>query len=103
MPYMGSRGVGVYDPIDTKKAQWSGSLVGMDRGNEMAKAHEHLDRQDEEGRQEYHQNRAQATWQAAHERNLQASEAQRRQYDSETARMGQDKKYGLLGGLLRGF
>jgi hypothetical protein len=41
--------------------------------------------------------------QQEHEKNLQAQEQQRRQYDSETARMGQDKKYGLLGGLLRGF
>lgn len=41
--------------------------------------------------------------QQEHEKQLQAQEQQRRQYDSETARMGQDKKYGLLGGLLRGF
>lgn len=41
--------------------------------------------------------------QQEHEKGLQAQEQQRRQYDSETARMGQEKKYGLLGGLLKGF
>jgi hypothetical protein len=41
-------------------------------------------------------------WQAAHERNLQASEQARRQYDSETARAGQQQKYGLLSNLLGG-
>ena len=40
--------------------------------------------------------------QQEHEKRLQAQEQQRRQYDSETARQGQEKKYGLLGGLLRG-
>lgn len=38
--------------------------------------------------------------QQEHEKQLQAQEQQRRQYDSETARMGQEQKYGLLGGLL---
>lgn len=36
----------------------------------------------------------------AHERLLQQQEQQRRQYDSETQRMGQDKKYGVLSGLI---
>ena len=35
-----------------------------------------------------------------HESGLQSQEQRRRQYDSETARMGQEKKYGLLGNLL---
>ncbi len=41
--------------------------------------------------------------QQEHEKRLQAQEQQRRQYDSETARQGQEKKYGLLGNLLRGY
>ena len=36
--------------------------------------------------------------QIAHERNLQAAEQQRRQYDSETQR----RKFGMLGGLISG-
>lgn len=44
-----------------------------------------------------------AMQQSQHENNLQASEQMRRHYDSQTARMGQEKKYGLLGNLLRGF
>lgn len=35
-----------------------------------------------------------------YERGLQQSEQQRRQYDSETARQSQDRKYGVLGGLI---
>ena len=35
-----------------------------------------------------------------HERGLQMQEQQRRQYDSETARIGQDKKYSVLSGLM---
>lgn len=101
MPYMGSRSVGVYDPIDTASAA-AGGFSPRERAAEMQKWHAKMDQQDEEGRQEYQQNRAQANWQAAHERNLQASEAQRRQYDSETARIGTSQKYGLLGNLLRG-
>lgn len=38
--------------------------------------------------------------QQSHERALQQQEQQRRAYDSETQRMGQQQKYGLLGGLL---
>lgn len=37
-----------------------------------------------------------------YERSLQMQEQKRRQYDSETARMGQGQKYGVLGGLLGG-
>lgn len=35
-----------------------------------------------------------------HESGLQSQEQQRRMFDSQTARMGQEKKYGLLGNLL---
>lgn len=35
-----------------------------------------------------------------YERGLQQSEQQRRQYDSETARQSQDRKYGVLSGLI---
>lgn len=38
--------------------------------------------------------------QQEHEKGLQQQEQQRRQYDSETNRMGQEQKYGLLGNLL---
>lgn len=34
------------------------------------------------------------------ERGLQSQEQQRRAYDSETARQGQQQKYGVLGGLI---
>lgn len=37
-----------------------------------------------------------------HERGLQKAEQARRQYDSETQRQGQQQKFGVLGGLLRG-
>lgn len=40
--------------------------------------------------------------QQEHEKGLQAQEQARRQYDSETARMGQQQKYGLLSNLLGG-
>jgi hypothetical protein len=40
--------------------------------------------------------------QQEHEKGLQAQEQARRQYDSETARMGQEKKYGVLSSLLGG-
>lgn len=40
--------------------------------------------------------------QEAHERSLQNQEQQRRMYDSESARIGQRQKYGVLGGLLGG-
>lgn len=35
-----------------------------------------------------------------HERSLQGQEQQRRAYESETARMGQEQKYNVLGNLL---
>lgn len=35
-----------------------------------------------------------------YERSLQQAEQQRRQYDSETARQSQDRKYGVLSGLI---
>lgn len=38
--------------------------------------------------------------QQEHEKGLQQQEQQRRQYDSETARMGQQQKYGVLSHLL---
>jgi hypothetical protein len=38
--------------------------------------------------------------QQEHEKGLQQQEQQRRSYDSETARMGQEQKYGVLGQLL---
>ena len=41
--------------------------------------------------------------QQEHEKRLQMEEQQRRTYDSQTARMGQDKKYGILSNLLRGY
>ena len=37
-----------------------------------------------------------------HERSLQSQEQQRRQYDSASAREGQQQKWGVLGGLLKG-
>ena len=37
-----------------------------------------------------------------HERSLQNQEQKRRMYDSETSRVVQQQKYGLLGGLLGG-
>lgn len=36
-----------------------------------------------------------------HERSMQQQEQNRRQYDSDTARMGQEKKYGVLQGLVK--
>jgi hypothetical protein len=57
---------------------------------------------DAQAESENQQARQQSMWQAAHERNLQASEQARRQYDSETARAGQQQKYGLLSNLLGG-
>lgn len=38
--------------------------------------------------------------QEEHEKQLQAQEQQRRQYDSETSRMGQQQKFNVLGNLL---
>lgn len=37
-----------------------------------------------------------------HEKRIQQQEQQRRLYDSETARMGQQQKFNVLGNLLRG-
>lgn len=39
--------------------------------------------------------------QQEHEKRLQAQEQQRRAFDSETARQGQDKKWNVIGNLLR--
>lgn len=100
--YFGQRTAGMYNPQDTKKAMWGGSIVGRDTGEEMAKGHEALDAQDAAGQMEYAQNRAASQAQNQHEMGLQAAEQQRRMYDSQTARMGQQQKFGLLGGLLRG-
>lgn len=41
--------------------------------------------------------------QQEHEKNLQAQEQQRRQYDSETNRMGQQQKFGVLRSLLSNY
>lgn len=46
--------------------------------------------------------RQQQAAQAAHERSLQTQEQQRRMYDSQSARIGQRQKFGVLGGLLGG-
>lgn len=99
--YYGPRTYGLYSPQDTKSAMWNAGMAGYDKGAEMSKAHSQLDAQDAQGEQEEAQNRAMGMYQAAHERNLQAAEQQRRAYDSETARQGQQQKWNVLSGLLR--
>jgi hypothetical protein len=100
--YYGPRSHSLYSPQDTKSVQWFGSNVGRDVGSEMQKGHDHISAMDAQAESENQQARQQSMWQAAHERNLQASEQARRQYDSETARAGQQQKYGLLSNLLGG-
>jgi len=99
--YIGPRAMRLYDPADTKKAMWNTGLSGMDNASEMAKGHDHLDAQDAQAAQEESQNRMMGMYQAAHERNLQAAEQQRRAYDSETARQGENRKWNVIGNLLR--
>jgi hypothetical protein len=94
--------MGLYSPQDTKSAVWGGSLIGRDVGSEMQRGHEALDAQDAEGRAEYAKVFANNMAQSAHERGLQSAEQQRRLYDSQTQRLGQQQKYGVLGGLLGG-
>ena len=98
--YYGPRSYGLYNPQDTKSAQWSGSAIGRDTGAEMQKGHDHISAMDSQAHAEDQQNRQQSMWQASHDRNLQAAEQARRAYDSETARMGQEKKFGVLANLL---
>lgn len=100
--YFGRQQVGMYDPIDAKKAQWSGGLAARDTGMEMDKARQQVEAQDSMAARQHAQQMQSAAAQEQHERALQAQEQQRRAYESETARMGQQQKYGLLGGLLGG-
>lgn len=99
--YYGPRSVGLYGPLDTKSSMWNAGMAGYDKGAEMSKAHSYLDAKDAEGEQQAAQNQAMGMYQAAHERNLQAAEQQRRAYDSESARQGQQQKWNVIGNLLR--
>lgn len=102
--YYGQRQVNLYDPIDSMSVA-SGGMSPRERGAEMQKWHDKLDRQDEKAQQEHDMGMQQSMYQAAHERNLQAAEQQRRAYDSQTARQtaldNQARKYSVLGDLLR--
>lgn len=99
--YYGPRSVKLYDPQAIKKVSWDVGSVGADIGKEMSKASDHLDAQDAVAQQEHDENRMMGMHQAAHERNLQAAEQQRRAYDSQTARDAQQRKFSVLGDLLR--
>lgn len=99
--YYGQRNVRMYDPGDIKKISWDVGSHGADVGKEMTKASNTLDEQDARAQQEHDMGMQQSMHQAAHERNLQAAEQQRRAYDSETAREAQNRKFSVLGDLLR--
>lgn len=100
--YYGRQSVGIYDPLDTKSAQWGGSTVGRQLGTEMDKASKRVEEQDAQAAAEHNRQVADSYAQGQHERSLQSQEQQRRMYDSQSARMGQQQKYGLLSGLLGG-
>lgn len=100
--YFGRQNVGMYDPIDTKKVQWGVGTLGRETGMEMDKSRQQVEAQDSMAARQHAQQMASAAAQEQHERALQAQEQQRRAYESETARMGQQQKYGLLGGLIGG-
>jgi hypothetical protein len=90
----------MYDPGDIKKISWDVGSHGADVGKEMSKAADHLSAQDAAAQQEHDMGMQQSMYQAAHERNMQAAEQQRRAYDSETTRTGQQQKFGVLQSLL---
>jgi len=90
----------MYDPGDIKRISWDVGSYGSDMGKEMSKASDALDAQDARAQQEHDMGMQQSMYQAAHERNLQAAEQQRRAYDSQTARDAQQRKFGVLGELL---
>ncbi len=98
--YYGPRTVRMYDPGDIKKISWDVGSHGADVGKEMSKAGDQLGAQDAAAQREHDMGMQQSMHQAAHERNLQAAEQQRRAYDSETARTGQKQKFGVLQSLL---
>ena len=100
--YFGRQAAGLYDPIDAKKAQYSGSLAGSDAGAEMGKLRQRVDEQDRAAAAEHARRMQDSFAQSQHERGMMQAEQQRRMYDSETARMGQQQKYSVLGGLLGG-
>jgi|688.fasta_scaffold32422_5 hypothetical protein len=97
--YYGQRNVRMYDPGDIKKISWDVGSHGADVGKEMTKASNTLDEQDARAQQEHDMGMQQSMYQAAHERNLQAAEQQRRAYDSQTARDAQQRKFSVLDGL----
>lgn len=98
--YYGPRTVRMYDPGDIKKISWDVGSHGADVGKEMSKAGDHLSAQDAAAQREHDMGMQQSMYQAAHERNLQSAEQQRRAYDSETTRGAQKQKFGVLQSLL---
>lgn len=81
---------------------YAGSAYGGNAGSFYAPYQSQSEVSDDVARQ-----RAQAIYRQSpeydremYERGIQQSEQQRRQYDSETARQSQDRKYGVLSGLI---
>lgn len=100
--YYGRQTVGMYDKDDEKNLMYGGSLIGRDAAQNSANNRAGVEADDAAARQEYFQNQMQQQYQAAHERNLQAAEQQRRAFDSQANAAGQAMKYSVLSGLLRG-
>lgn len=98
--YYGPRTVRMYDPHEIKKMSWDIGSHSADVGREMDKASDVLSAQDAQAQQYHDMGIQQSMHQAAHERNLQAAEQQRRNYDSMANREAQQRKFSVLGSLV---
>jgi len=100
--YWGRQAAGLYSQDDQNKAMYGGSSVGRDTAQYMANMRPKIEEQENQAASEMQQEMMRARGQEDHERNLQAAEQQRRMFDSQTQRMGQAQKYGVLSKLLGG-
>jgi hypothetical protein len=90
-----------YDTRSANNAKWSGSLAGQDAGSDSQKLHDVVAGEAQRENADAAAMRSAGMAAAQHYRNLDIAEQRRKQYDSETQRMAMDKKYSVLGGLMR--
>lgn len=93
--------VNLYDPIDIQSAQWKAGMTARDVGDQMERARNQMYAASAGPDPE----RVAASDQQNKENELMRREQERREYDSMTARMGQNQqsqKMGVLSGLLSG-
>lgn len=98
--YFGRQATGLYSPEDQNSIMYGGSTLGRHIAQQMANVRPGIEQADAQAAAEHQRSMADSYAQAAHERNLQASEQRRRMYDSETQRMGAQQRNNVLSGLL---